>query len=188
MEFQKLLKIEFERKGLKTVQQMADFSGINTEYLRQTLHGKRVPSDDMIVEACLKMKLSTDKTRELLLAAAKDRAKEHNTKATLERVFAAPSTANAQPIQLPKTDYYTVPVWSSVQAGTGQLTEQTAEVVDEVLLTADEYKTKCFAIQITGDSMEPEIKDGDIGVFEPPYGLQPSENDIAAAELEGHGQ
>jgi phage repressor protein C with HTH and peptisase S24 domain len=186
MEFQKLLKIEFERKGLKTVQQMADFSGINTEYLRQALHGKRILSDDIIVEACDKMKLSTEKTRELLLAAAKDRAKEPKTKDAWSHIFNSP--ASGTPFELPPTDYYTVPVWSSVQAGTGHLSEQTAEVVDEVLLATEEYKAKCFAIQIKGDSMEPEIKDGDIGIFEPPNGLQPAENDVVIVELEGHGQ
>jgi phage repressor protein C with HTH and peptisase S24 domain len=57
-----------------------------------------------------------------------------------------------------------------------------------VLLATEEYKAKCFAIQIKGDSMEPEIKDGDIGIFEPPNGLQPAENDVVIVELEGHGQ
>lgn len=189
MDFHKLLQTEFERKGLKSVQQKAEQSGFNTEYLRQVLHGNKVPSDDMIVEACEKMKLSTDKTRELLLAAAKDRAKEDNTKATIDRVFATSEAhGNCRPVSLPITDFYTVPVWSSVQAGTGQLSEKSAEVVDEVLLTADEYKAKCFAIQINGSSMEPEIIDGDIGVFEPPNGLQPAENDVVVVELEGHGQ
>jgi phage repressor protein C with HTH and peptisase S24 domain len=75
-----------------------------------------------------------------------------------------------------------------VQAGTGQLSEKNTEVVDEVLLTAEEYKAKCFAVQISGNSMEPEINNGDIGIFEPPNGLQPAENDIVIVELEGHGQ
>lgn len=57
-----------------------------------------------------------------------------------------------------------------------------------MLLATEEYKAKCFAIQIKGDSMEPEIKDGDIGIFEPPNGLQPAENDVVIVELEGHGQ
>lgn len=193
MEFDTLIKLEFDRKGLKTVQQMADYCGLNTEYLRQMLHGKRTPSDDMIVEACKKMKLSAEKTRELLIAAAKDRAKSEATKEFLEGFLALAGdidnkVSNGRPIKLPPSDYYTVPVWSSVQAGTGQLSEKNTEVVDEVLLTAEEYKAKCFAIQITGDSMEPEIKDGDIGVFEPPDGLQPAENDVVAVELEGHGQ
>lgn len=185
MEFCLLLQSEFERKGLKTVQQKAERSGFNTEYLRQVLHGHKVPSDDMIVEACVKMKLSAEKTRELLIAAAKDRAKSEATKEFLEGFLALAGdidnkVSNGRPIKLPPSDYYTVPVWSSVQAGTGQLSEKNTEVVDEVLLTAEEYKAKCFAIQITGDSMEPEIKDGDIGVFEPPDGLQPAENDVVA--------
>jgi len=187
MEFDKLLKIEFERKGLKTVQQMADFCGLNTEYLRQTLHGKRTPSDDIIVEACKVMKFSTSKTRELLIAAAKDRAKDPETKSMIDKALSN-SSNNAFPIELPHTNYYTVPVFASVRAGCGELTEKCAEVVDEVLLTAEEYKAKCFALQIAGDSMEPEIVDGDIGIFEPPNGLQPAENDIVVVELEGHGQ
>lgn len=39
---------------------------------------------------------------------------------------------------------------------------------------------------IYGHSMEPEIRDWDIGIFEPPNGLQPAENDVVAVELEGH--
>lgn len=193
MEFCLLLQSEFERKGLKTVQQKAERSGFNTEYLRQVLHGHKVPSDDMIVEAGKKMKLSAEKTRELLIAAAKDRAKSEATKEFLEGFLTLAddignTASNGKQIELPNHSYHLVPVYGSVQAGTGQLDEKNAEVVDEVLLTADEYKAKCFAIQVTGDSMEPEIKDGDIGVFEPPDGLQPAENDVVAVELEGHGQ
>lgn len=193
MEFDKLIKIEFDRKGLKTVQQMAEYCGINTEYLRQTLHGKRTPSDDMIVEAGKKMKLSAEKTRELLIAAAKDRAKSEATKEFLEGFLTLAddtgnTASNGKQIELPNHSYHLVPVYGSVQAGAGQLDEKNTEVVDEVLITAEEYKAKCFAIQITGDSMEPEIKDGDIGVFEPPDGLQPAENDVVAVELEGYGQ
>jgi hypothetical protein len=87
MEFQKLLKIEFERKGLKTVQQMADFSGINTEYLRQALHGKRILSDDIIVEACDKMKLSTEKNERAASCCSQRSSQRTQNKRCLEPYF-----------------------------------------------------------------------------------------------------
>lgn len=184
--FAKLLNTELERKGLKSIEQKADACGLQYEFMRQILKGKH-PSDERIVEICNKLSLSSELVGRLLVAKMQDRAKDPATKLVLEMALVKPS-GNAQPIELPLTDYYTAPVWSSVQAGTGHLSEQTAEVVDEVLLATEEYKAKCFAIQIKGDSMEPEIKDGDIGIFEPPNGLQPAENDVVIVELEGHGQ
>jgi len=189
MGFREQLEMLLDRQlgSSASKKQRADATGLDYDYYVMIAAGKKnPPSDDKIIDITKKLKLTTEETSELLILAAKDRAREPETKNAWSHIFNAP--ANGTPFVMPQTNYHTVPVWSSVQAGTGQLSEKSAEVVDEVLLTADEYKAKCFAIQITGDSMEPEIKDGDIGVFEPPDGLQPAENDVVAVELEGYGQ
>lgn len=194
MEFEKLIKFEFDRKGLKTVQQMADFSGINTEYLRQTLHGKRVPSDDVIVEACQKMQLSPDKTKELLIAAAKDRAKEPITKDAWSHILNTP--ANAAPLTMserpdnaviipPETQ--SIPIYTIIRAGNGEMGITDADQDDDQrIFISDEYaKSKVFAIRIAGDSMMPEVYDGEIGLFKPINGDQIRDRDIYAVEVEG---
>ena len=174
----------------------AEACGFQYEYFLMIVNGtKAPPRDEKIVSIAQNLNLSDAETADLLTLAAIDRAKDPETKSVISRVLLEgmlsidpPTTFNAKPIDLPQTNYYTVPVWASVQAGTGQLSEQNTEVVDEVLIAEEEYKAKCFAVQISGNSMEPEIKDGDIGIFEPPNGLQPAENDIVIVELEGYGQ
>lgn len=70
---------ELERRGYKTVQQKADACGIEYEVMRQMLKGKH-PSDERIAEIGARLKLGQQIIAELLLAKAKDRAKEEPAK------------------------------------------------------------------------------------------------------------
>lgn len=192
MTFSKQLELYLQRRfgSAGDKRMMAEQSGIDYDYFVAILAGSRnPPSEEKIIEMGKRLKLTDEEVGLLLALSLKAKAKFPETKNVLDRALAyGNNSGGVKFIELPKTDYHTVPVWASVQAGTGQLTEQNAEVVDEVLIAEEEYKAKCFAIQITGASMEPEIKDGDIGIFEPPNGLQPAENDVVIVELEGHGQ
>ena len=187
MSVKNLLKIIFDRRGCESVQQMADYSGFHTEYLRQTLHGKRIPSDDMLLDACIKMRLSEKQTKQLIIAACSDRAKKPETKEAIEKLMNTnfENIENGKPIEL-NTDYYRTPVYSYIKAGMGNLKDNLGEVIGEVLLTKQEYTNKCFAILLNDKSMEPDIRVGDIGVFEPLGSMQPMDGDIVAVEHQGH--
>ena len=189
-----VLTYELERLGYKTVQQKADACGLNYEYMRQVLKGKAL-SEERIFEIGSKLKLSKGSIMGLLVAKIKDKAKKEETKKMLDEVLNSKGHLQIDHIvpgntliDPPSEEFYKAPVYASIQAGCGDLCECNAEIVDEVLLTKEEHRSKCFCIQIAGDSMETLIRNGDIGVFEPPNGMQPAEGDIVAVELEGYAQ
>jgi len=102
MSFRELLSFEFQRLGLKTYVQMSDKSGINYQYLRDVLAGKKATfSDDIIIDACRKLNLSPDTTRKFLFAAARDRA-DGNAKDWWEGQIKEPGTEQPAPDEATK--------------------------------------------------------------------------------------
>ena len=122
---QKLSEHIQKRFGSKlNLKQQAEVCGVGDEHFRQFMGGQsNPPSDDKIVEVAGKLQLSEEETKELLILAASDRAKEPKTKGILSRVLGpdfcmkANASGNTKPIELSPTDYRVVPVWASVQAG-----------------------------------------------------------------------
>lgn len=186
--FAKLLNIELERKGFKTVEQKADACGLKYEVMRQMLKGKH-PSDERIVEICNRLNLSSEAKSRLLLAKMQDKAK---SKGILES-FGVPiingtsqlveaALKKNQPIEL-KEDHK-IPVYSTIKAGAGEMGVE-GEIVDEISIDDDYRRQKVFAVRVSGNSMEPEIFDGEIAIFKPINGEPRKDRDIFAVEVEG---
>lgn len=194
MKLANILNIELERLGHKSIQQKADACRIGYEVMRQILKGKPA-SEERIIEIGKAAGLSDQIIASLILAKIEDSSKTALAKNFMEKLIRsyASVSEDANPYASsiaggPHKPHHTVPVFASVRTGFEKLSEKCAEIVDEVLLTAEEYEANCFALQFNGANMAAELISGDIGIFEPPGGLQPAENDIVAIELEGHGQ
>ena len=76
MKFIEMFDLELEKTGAKSFRQKAEKCGMSPDYLRIILRGLRPPpQDDKIINACEMLGLSDLRTRELLVAAARDRSK-----------------------------------------------------------------------------------------------------------------
>ena len=192
MKLANILNTELERLGCRSIQQKADACKIGYEVMRQILKGK-LASEERVIEMGKAAGLSDQIIASLILAKIEDSSKTAITRLFWEKLIRSYvlSHENTNSCASNAADSvhkacHTVPVFASVRSGFAELAEKTAEIVDEVLLAAEEYEAMCFALQFTDPSLEPEIVSGDIGIFEPPGWLQPAENDIVAIELEGH--
>lgn len=97
-----------------------------------------------------------------------------------------PKVPNSTPVNLvPHTA--TIPVWLSINAGNGEDSNDFTGQRDGEILVPEAYiQRKVFALRVAGDSMEPELREGDIALFEPlAAGARPSAKQIYAVEVQG---
>lgn len=191
MSFRDLLELEFTRLGLKTYVQMAEKSGINYQYLRDVLAGKKVAfSDDIIIDACRKLSLNAETTRTLLFAAARDRA-EGNAKGWWDGQLKEAETRASRPIsteyQLPP-EPNVVPVYSAISAGSGNGHDYMGEVVDHITINEELRHMKVFVLAVQGESMISDLFPGEYAIFKPINGNPPKPTDICAIEVAGWPQ
>ncbi len=80
-----------------------------------------------------------------------------------------------------------IPIWLSINAGPGEDGDDFSGQRDGDILVPEEYiQRKVFALRVAGDSMEPELREGDIALFEPlAPGIRPSSKQIYAVEVQG---
>jgi len=165
MDFKKMFRVELERQGLKTINQMADKCGIHSVYLGQIFNGKRPPpSDEMISVACRKLGLSPDKTMKLLLAAAHDRNNgqaSETWKQISERLDCIDNIAPINPA------FKKISVYSKIRGGNGDNGHHEEVIVDTIEITAELAAMGVFAAQVRGDSMAPDIPNGSYAIFRP---------------------
>ena len=62
------------------------------------------------------------------------------------------------------------------------------EVVGEIEISDEDKRLGCFAVQVSGDSMYPELRDKEIVLFKPVNGDAPREGAICAVEVTGWEQ
>lgn len=181
---QKLSRHIQKKFGSKlNLKQQAEACGVGDEHFRQFMNGQsNPPSDDKIVEIAGRLQLSEEETKELLILAASDRAKSPETKGILSRVLGPDFFKRYQPIEL-KEDHK-IPVYSTIKAGAGEMGVE-GEIVDEISIDDDYRRQKVFAVRVSGNSMEPEIFDGEIAIFKPINGEPRKDRDIFAVEVEG---
>jgi phage repressor protein C with HTH and peptisase S24 domain len=193
------------RLGSKaTSKEKAELCGLNYEFFRQIMNQTRnPPADDNIVKMSKKMKLLESETAELLLLAAKDRAKEPETKGILSKLLgetaaaiddfeknttigqiAAMRNGPNNVVALPAEDH-TIPIYTSIKAGNGEMGITDGETDGEITITDDYLKQKVFAVKVSGDSMADELYDGEIALFKPINGEPTRDRDIYAVEVEG---
>lgn len=184
--------------------QRADACELGYDYFIMISTGiKSPPSDDKILTISKNLGLSDDETSELLAISVIEKAKEPKAQELLDRAFSNRSNcalshlpANVAPLTMsdrpdnaviipPETQ--SIPIYTIIRAGNGEMGITDADQDDDQrIFISDEYaKSKVFAIRIAGDSMMPEVYDGEIGLFKPINGDQIRDRDIYAVEVEG---
>jgi SOS-response transcriptional repressor LexA len=192
MNFSSKWKLLLDRAGKKELRQRAEYVGVSYEYARQIEHGERVPTDERIVDICQKIGADETETRDLLFLAAIFRSKQESTRSTWEKIFQnitdllAKQSGEQPTAQIPTTSHE-IPVFSAIVAGSGSM-GLSGEKTGTIEVTENEMKSHVFAIRVTGDSMSPEIQDGDIALFRPVNGNQPKDGTICAVSVSGWKQ
>lgn len=168
--------------------QKAELCGLQYEFFRQIMNQTRnPPSDDKIMEISNNLGLNDDEAAELIILAVKDRAKEQTTKNVLEKVLndiPKNDIGNVQHDPFEVVEKHTIPIYSTIKAGVGEMGID-GEIVGEVSIDDEYKKQKVFAVRVSGNSMEPEIFDGEIAIFKPVNGEARKDRDIFAVEVEG---
>lgn len=185
--FANLLNLELERLGYRDVKQKADACGLEYEVMRQMLKGKH-PSDERIVEICERLKLGSEVLGRLLMSKMQDKAKDPATKNAFKRVLEEQPPiyeTNTQGNLLEIVEDHKIPIYTTIKAGNGEMGITDGES-EGFITIADEYlKQRVFAVRVSGDSMVPELYDGEIAIFKPINGEPTREKDIYAVEIEG---
>jgi phage repressor protein C with HTH and peptisase S24 domain len=116
--------------------------------------------------------------------------KGNPTQATLKRIADALGVTVSRlmeedgvQVPVPVTPYE-IPLYGSITAGSGEA-GLVGEVVGSINVTEEERKAGVFAVRVSGDSMSPEIKDGDIALFEPMNGNPPKAGQVCAVQVSG---
>lgn len=185
--FANLLNLELERLGYRDVKQKADACGLEYEVMRQMLKGKH-PSDERIVEICERLKLCPEISGKLLMAKMQDRAKDAATKNVLKKVLEdipRYDAGNVQSAPFEIVEDHKIPIYTTIKAGNGEMGIIDGESEGFITITDEYLKQKVFAVKVAGDSMVPELYDGEIAIFKPINGEPTRERDIYAVDVEG---
>lgn len=113
---------------------------------------------------------------------------EYETLQEIAKAFNVPISYFLEPI----CQSVTIPVYEHVAAGfwTGETSEYPSEYisVDKSRLKKFGLKeNRIIGIRVKGDSMEPEIKEGDIVLVADPAWLQPKSGDVVVVWMDGEG-
>jgi transcriptional regulator with XRE-family HTH domain len=183
MDFRKLLLSVMTKPGSDSYASMGARSGMNPVYLSQILNGKRPPpSDEILSDACKKLGLSADKTKQLLLAAARDRSAGGAIRFWDEIIEQQEGMID---VDLP-APFRRIPVLAQIPRGSGDNGFFEESVLETVEVTDAVAALNPFAAVVRGDSMTPEINAGTICIFRP-VGEDETPNDgaICAVFVEG---
>jgi SOS-response transcriptional repressor LexA len=169
-----------------TYEELARRSGMTGVYISQIMQGKKVPKDDKIASLAEALGLELE---ELVLLAHYEKAPE-SVKPIFERLARhAPGeflgeVKGFDNIELSALGHgRRVPVVGLVQAGSFRASEDgeyPPGVADDYVYT-DVKGRNLFGVRVTGDSMEPEFREGDVLVVNP--NLEAKNGDFVIAKL-----
>lgn len=184
--------------------QRAEACGIDYNYYVMIASGaKNPPSDEKILEIAKNLGLNDSDAVKLMALAIRDKAKKPETKGLISRLLgktaaaiedfeknttvgqiAAMRNGPNNIVALPAEDH-TIPIYTSIKAGNGEMGITDGETDGEITITDDYLKQKVFAVKVSGDSMADELYDGEIALFKPINGEPTRDRDIYAVEVEG---
>jgi SOS-response transcriptional repressor LexA len=174
-----------------TYEDLARRVGVTGVYVSQIMQGKKVPSDEVIV--ALARALDLDLARMILLAHYEkapagvkpifERLSRHTPAEFMGDV------GRYDNIELAALGHaQKLPVVGLVQAGSFMPSEDgefPAGIADDYIYS-DQRGQNLFGVRLTGDSMEPEFKAGDILVVNP--NLEPQNGDFVIAKLKNENE
>ncbi len=188
MTFRKQLGFYLTRKFGSTddKKSWADACGLEYNYFVVIMSGaKKPPSEDKIIEIAKSLDLSDAETETLLALSLKEKAKSPETKGLLSRLLKETSEAmddfsrnttlkqiiamrnGPDNVVALKAETHTIPIYTTIKAGNGEMGITDGESDGEISITEEYYKQKVFALRVSGDSMAPELYDGEIALFKP---------------------
>lgn len=168
-----------------TQKQKAEACGLAYEFFRQIMTAVRnPPSDDRIMQISHKLGLVDHETVDLLVLAAKDRAKEPETKMFIQQILSTHGQKSPGASAVAGADHI-IPVFASIRAGNGEFGITDGEKDGYITVDSSYEKMKVFAIRVSGDSMMSELFDGEIAIFKPLTPDPIKERNIYAVEVEG---
>ena len=184
--FKEILAERMREKGMN-YEHLARKTGVTSVYVSKIVQGRRVPTDEVIVN--LARALDLDLENLILLAhiekapgAVKPILERLTRRLRSEALAGVENWDNIGPAALGHGR--PVPVVGMVQAGAfmpAEDGEYPAGIADEYVYT-DQKAGNVFGVRVEGDSMEPEFSDGDILIVNP--NLEGRSGDYVIARLE----
>lgn len=184
-----VFSIDLDRMGLKELKQKAEWFNVSYDYTRRASIGEKVFSDELIKQSAERLNYSEERIMQLLTMAAKERSDPEFTEfwSKISERMENPPSSNAAPEPLPN-EPNTITIYSSIRAGSSETGITEAEAIG-VIDVPEEYARKgYFALRVSGDSMSPDLFDGEIAIFKPINGATPKPSDILAIEVAGWDQ
>lgn len=173
-----------ERLGKKNIRQKVEFMGLEYEYGRKILNGERSLTDEIIIYICEKASVPREEIKRLL-AMARIVREEGKAKSYWQEMADGLSSAGT-PVDMPRGGFVKVNIYSNIRAGCSNFSPDCADIVGTGNMTEEEYKSNCFLLRVSGDSMATTIEPGDVVLFARPENCPTIDGKICACEVEGH--
>lgn len=156
----------------------ATLANITQSYYNGIERGKikNPPQDDIIDRLVEVLHLNNEDSKKLRYLAAK----EKTPTLILDKLNKLEQENSKKSKKVPQNEN-SIPLFSRVSAGTGAFTDEEPE--DYISLPGIRNPQNMFAVNVSGDSMEPTIKDGSIILCN--KNLEVREDDVAAFVVNG---
>lgn len=167
MSFQEAVKKYMKRRSVKG-KDLAMKCKISPQYITDIRSGRRTPTFQVLNSILDELGLLEDERKEILELWKEAKDKNY-------------SRSNAKEIE---GEIIKLPVAGSASAGPGKLNFEAPEKYLSVISCKDMSYSKCFVMEVDGDSMEPKIRDGsEIIVDTIRIGAEENLNKIVVANL-----
>jgi transcriptional regulator with XRE-family HTH domain len=81
---------------------------------------------------------------------------------------------------------HSIPVYSAIRAGNSVTNDFTGQEIDTIQISEQYLRDKVFSLKISGDSMFPDLSDGEYAIFKPFHTREvPSDKRIYAISVDG---
>jgi len=167
MNFQEAIKLYMKRGAIKG-KELAVKCGISPQYITDIRNGRRTPTFQVLNHILDAMNLMEAEKGELLELWKESKDQSYSRSNTRE----------------PEGSIVELPVVGSASAGPGKLNFEDPEKYLSVISYRGQGYSRCFVMEVEGDSMEPKIKDGsEIIVDTAIIGIEENLNKIVVANL-----
>ncbi len=167
MKFQEAIKLYMKKRHIKG-KDLADSSGVSPQYITDIRSGRRIPTFKVLNQMLDAMNLLEVEKQELLELWKESKDINYSKSNTRE----------------PEGEIVSLPVVGSASAGPGKLNFEDPEKYLFVISNRGQNYSRCFVMEVDGDSMEPKIKDGsEIIVDTSIVGIEDNLNKIVVMNL-----
>ena len=173
-EFGKYLSDYLEKNNYK-IENFAKEVGYSTGLISHYTTGKRSPSYKFIEAFFKKFNFSTSEKEKVLKILEKDKMPD-----SLKKI--KNNTVQKSNVNMVDEEMIWIPVMAKASAGNGYINFSNQPLYNK-LIRKNGFNEKCYLIEVTGDSMEPQIPDGAYVVVDP-YQVDYIENKIYVVKVD----